>query len=187
LKHLSANAASQAKGFTLIELLTVVAITGIILAMAVPSLRDLILKNRLRGAAEEAQSMLQFARSEAVKRSEDVTLTIDEGDPPPWCFGVARTVDSPCDCTNETSCVLSIAGTNVLKRVESVDYDGVTLDSNVTSDEVVFDHRRGITNDNGTLTFKNGRFQIEVRVSVLGRVKMCSPSGSTKVWGYEDC
>jgi len=182
LKHLSANAASQAKGFTLIELLTVVAITGIILAMAVPSLRDLILKNRLRGAAEEAQAMLQFARSEAVKRNENVTLTIDEGDPPPWCFGVAA---SPCDCTDPTSCVLSIAGTNVLKRVSSVDYTGVTLDSNVAN--VEFDRRRGLTTNNGTLTFTNGRFEIHVIVGPIGRVSMCSPSGTAKVFGYDDC
>jgi type IV fimbrial biogenesis protein FimT len=172
------------------ELLIVVTIVGILLAIGVPSLRDLILKNRLRGAAEEAQSMLQFARSEAVKRNEDVTVTIDEGDPPPWCFGAA--VSDPatnpnCDCTTTTSCVLAIAGTNVLKRVSSVDYRGVTLDSNLHSDEVEYDHRRGLTTDAGTLFFKNGRFEIRVVVGPLGRVRMCSPSGTTKVLGYDDC
>lgn len=181
LTHLLPGA--RAKGFTLIELMMVVAIGAILATLAAPSMRDLILKNRLRGAAEEAQSMLQLARSEAVKRNADVYVSFTDG--AAWCFGTSTATN--CDCTNTTSCVVSIAGSDVLKRVVSTDYTDVTLTSNPANHEVQFDSTRGLTTSTGTMTFTNGGFEIRVIVSVLGRAKMCSPSGTAKVWGYEDC
>jgi type IV fimbrial biogenesis protein FimT len=174
------------KGFTLMELLITVTIVGILVAIGVPSLRDLILKNRLRGAAEEAQTMLQFARSEAVKRNEDVYVNFMVG--PPWCFGAS--VSSNCNCSNASGCVLAIAGTNVSKQVSGVDYRGVTLGValNGGGNEIQYDRRRGLTTKNGTLTFTNGRYEIQVVINNLGRVRMCSPSDAgKKVLGYDDC
>jgi len=188
--QLRVKSGSGMRGFTLIELLIVVTIAAILVAIGVPSLRDLILKNRLRGAAEEAQAMLQFARSEAVKRREDVYVNF-KVDPSgtPWCFGTAKT--SNCDCEDVSGCVLAIAGTNVSKRVRSIDYTGVTADVAFLSGnhEVQYGWQRGLpTINNGTITFNNDRFEIQVKVSALGRVKMCSPSDTaTKVFGYDDC
>jgi type IV fimbrial biogenesis protein FimT len=179
----------RANGFTLLELLIVVVITGILLATAVPWLGDLVIKNRLRGAAEEAQSMLQFARSEAVKRNEDVYVTFDDAT---WCFGASMT--SGCDCAlsdpeDSESCRVSIAGSPVLKRVVQDAYRNVSLVNPAASTpfEVQYDHHRGLTTDNGTLTFRSEGLEIQVKISVLGRVRMCSPSGAGKVLGYEDC
>jgi type IV fimbrial biogenesis protein FimT len=175
----------RGKGFTVIELMIAVAIIGVLAALAIPSLTDFIEKNRLKGAAEEAQSLLQFARSEAVKRNADVFTRFAADGTTTWCFGTSTATN--CDCTSSTSCAISIAGTAVVKRIVSTDFSNISL-TTPANYELTFDHRRGMTSNNGTLSFTSPRgYEIRVVVNVLGRIRVCSPSGSNKVPGYEDC
>jgi type IV fimbrial biogenesis protein FimT len=61
-------------GFTLLELMTALAVGAILLALAVPSLRDLTIRQRITGAAQDLHVDLAFARSEAVTRATNVTV-----------------------------------------------------------------------------------------------------------------
>lgn len=56
-------------GFTLIELLITVAIAAILLSLAAPTFRDLLVKRSVQAAAETLVDDMRFARSEALKRS----------------------------------------------------------------------------------------------------------------------
>lgn len=56
-------------GFTLIELLIVVAIAAILLSLAAPTFREMLVKRSVQAAAETLASDMRFARSEALKRS----------------------------------------------------------------------------------------------------------------------
>ena len=58
----------------MIELMIVIALMAILLAVAVPSFRDLIQRNRVAGEINSFVSDLQFARSEAIKRGQPVSL-----------------------------------------------------------------------------------------------------------------
>lgn len=69
------RAAQRAGGFTMPELLAVVAIMAILAAVATPSITDLVNSQRLRSSSAELHSALLRARSEAVKRNMDVTLS----------------------------------------------------------------------------------------------------------------
>ena len=62
------------EGFTIIEIMVVLAILGVLAALAAPSFGPLIERWRVRDAAENLQSTLFFARSEAIKRGGNVTL-----------------------------------------------------------------------------------------------------------------
>lgn len=61
-------------GFTLIELMTVVAIIAIVMGIAAPSLRDLILNARMSAQANDLLADLALARSEAIKRNARVAI-----------------------------------------------------------------------------------------------------------------
>jgi type IV fimbrial biogenesis protein FimT len=57
------------RGFTLIELLVVVAVAGVLAVLALPSMRDLVLTNRMKTISLDLYTSLALARSEAVKRN----------------------------------------------------------------------------------------------------------------------
>jgi type IV fimbrial biogenesis protein FimT len=66
-------------GFSAIELLVVVAIVGVLAAIAGPSFADLIASQRAASAATDIYVALATARSEATKRNADVTLSQKSG------------------------------------------------------------------------------------------------------------
>jgi type IV fimbrial biogenesis protein FimT len=65
---------STERGFTLIELMLAIAILSILVGIAVPAYRDVILNQRVTNATNDLHAALSFARSEAVKRNANVTL-----------------------------------------------------------------------------------------------------------------
>lgn len=64
----------SAHGFTLIELIVTIAIAGILLAVGIPSMRELIIETRLSGNVNQFIAAATFARSEAIKRGRPVTI-----------------------------------------------------------------------------------------------------------------
>lgn len=61
-------------GFTLIELIVVIAVVGILAGMAFPAFQGITRSSQLTSTANDIVSTLNFARNEAVTRSDRVTI-----------------------------------------------------------------------------------------------------------------
>lgn len=75
------------RGFTIIELMVTVTIAGILLAVAVPFFRDIIISSRLNSVSLELADSLALARSESIKRNRTITFCTTDTATNPQCTG----------------------------------------------------------------------------------------------------
>jgi type IV fimbrial biogenesis protein FimT len=61
-------------GFTLVETMTTLAVASILLTATVPPMQDFVIRNRMSTEVNTFLASLYLARSEAVKRLQDVSL-----------------------------------------------------------------------------------------------------------------
>lgn len=73
-----------ARGFTLIELMIAIAILGVLVASAAPSLTGMVRDQRLKTASFDMFATLTYARSEALKRNGNINIVRTGGD---WAGG----------------------------------------------------------------------------------------------------
>jgi type II secretory pathway pseudopilin PulG len=69
---------SKEHGFTMVESLIIVAIVGILIAMAIPSLIAMQNRAKLAQATDLAISSLQEAQREAIRRNQSCTIELDK-------------------------------------------------------------------------------------------------------------
>lgn len=69
------NRKTNITGFTLIELMVTISIAAILLAVGVPSFQAIIENNRLATQSNELITAVNLARSEAIKRGVNISIT----------------------------------------------------------------------------------------------------------------
>ena len=70
---------SRAAGFTLLEMLLTLALSALLMAVAVPTLSRLLSKAAVQSAADALVGDLRYARSEAIKRARTVSVCSSAG------------------------------------------------------------------------------------------------------------
>ncbi|TXT23418.1 MAG: type IV fimbrial bioproteinis protein FimT [Gallionellaceae bacterium] len=76
----------ESAGFSLTELLITIVIVAILAAIAVPSYREFVAGQRIKTASFDIMAVLTLARSEAIKRNTDISITPAAGG---WASGWA--------------------------------------------------------------------------------------------------
>lgn len=157
---------NRTQGFTLTELMVTVSIVGIMLALAVPSLRSFILDNRLASQAAEFEGALAMARSEATKRSGRVVVS-----------PVVSVFDSGWQVWSDSNGNALLDPGEAVLRIHE-DLHGNTLTSTGAAAPIVYlptgfmDIAAGATRIFQLCDSRSGEKGREIRISATGRVNI---------------
>ena len=191
MKNLRQRSGHQ--GFTLVELLIAVAVIAIILVVAAPSFRDMVLMQRLRSITAQLVTDLQFARNEAVSRGTLLRLSFrTNADMTCYTLYTSSVNDNRCDCrlgpgaacvngNVEVRTVQVPRSLGVQVAIPVVEFGSAFAFDNVTGGLFV------IPTDNDARPFDGIRVEsfiddprkLVVRINRTGRPLVCAPVGST--------
>ncbi|MCC6207210.1 MAG: GspH/FimT family pseudopilin [Gammaproteobacteria bacterium] len=157
------------QGLTLIELVLTLAVLAVLAVSAAPSLLDLLDRHRLRGAAENLRGDLMLARAEALRLNTTVSVafSIDSVNSR-WCYGLSDS--GTCDCQSNGACLVAGAPAH---GASTERFRRIGLTTNLHLGTATFQPARGTANA-GTVTLSAGASEVDVVLSALGRVRLCS-------------
>ena len=150
--------ARASSGFTMVELMIVVAIAGILLALAAPSFTESMGRRRLEGVANELRSDLHFAKSQAASSNTSVSLV-----------------------TTTSGYTISNSGTTFKQAT----LDSTVRVTNAAT--ITFEPYRSFATASASITISQDRTAATLKVSTdaMGRIQLCSPGGT--IQGYTTC
>lgn len=114
------------QGFTLIETLIIIAVVGILAAIAAPSFLGLLNQKRVDDALAKFQGALQEAQREAIRKSQSCAVTVPSGS--------GQTLTSPCFVTGSRT------------------FEGISIRRPNTISSITF-NLKGATSSSGTTVF----------------------------------
>lgn len=193
----------QNAGFTLLEAMIVVAIIGILAAIAAPSFQDMIERNRLKQAAEALKSDLQWMRTETIKKGCNLQASFTNGAAwsyqiylPPAAAGTSCAIQQFYHACTAAVTSAAVANCNI-RTLSSAQFTGTTMGTvaffSAPTTGAEFDFRRGEAkrannnSNNGRVELSSPNYIVKVVVASVGRVKICNIAGSNGLSSYTDC
>lgn len=170
--RLACHTARQA-GVTLIEILVGLALVSILIGTALPSFMTWIQNTQIRASAESMLNALQLARAEAVRRNEQITVSLLGFD---WTVSDATgtTIQTRVSGEGSSNVVMTVVGAMPLT------FNG--LGRPITGTPTIGGGSADVTqitisNPVGGNCVSNGGAMrcLEVHVTLSGQVRMCDP------------
>jgi len=181
------------RGLSLVEVLVALVVLGIVLALAIPSLSDMLNRRRTLAAAEQLMSDIAFARTETGLRTQEVNITFGS-DATQSCYTVYYVrAAATCDCTrgqgHACSKLNGAANPGMEFRTFSLPASqGVSLTPDPNSWSILhFDPPRMTANprDAAIKVVGTSGVQLRVQLNAMGRMSLCSSRQS--VGGVTPC
>ncbi len=85
-------------------------VVAIIVALAVPSFKEMAVKGKLRGASELVYSQLVFAKTQAIKESDAIRVTFLDAANGAWKFGMSNGANNCDPSDNSPACEITYNG-----------------------------------------------------------------------------
>jgi type IV fimbrial biogenesis protein FimT len=176
------NKINKTSGFTILELMIVIAIAGILVAVGIPSFRNLVKDNCLTTGTNLLVSSFQQARSEAVKRSTTLTITASNaGGANEWGNGWTVTINEDSNNDGDLDTGEDFDGDGLLGdgktyseaifRIVTLSCTGTTMDE--TGNDTVFVYESdGFIDAAGTFDVcddRTGETGKQITINAVGR------------------
>ena len=173
------SCARRQGGVTLAELLTVIAIASVLLAIALPDMRQMIRAQQLKAAVNDLFGAIDLARSQAITRGRRVHLVPAGDDALDWRRGWVVFVDDDGDRRPG-------GAEEVILRHGPL-ADGITVDATFSSQQgapyLAYNGMGRSCSDAGSLTARwgtlslvQGRQTRRIIINMLGRARTCDPA-----------
>jgi type IV fimbrial biogenesis protein FimT len=145
------------KGFTLLEMMVIIAIIGIVSAIAIPNMFSFATNMRLRSASRDLFSNFQQTRIKAIRQNSR------------WAVRFTTSGYRVENCGLDNNCTAATDNTIVKTVNMSQEYPGVSITS--TTNVLVEFNSEG-TSTTGTTTLANSGGSSSVIVDLTGRIRM---------------
>lgn len=161
-------------GLSMVEMLCSLSVTATALGAALPGLDAMREQQALAAVATELETDLQYARSLALARNQNLRLTVrplNGGS----CYVIHTGSANACRC--DGSGQVQCSDGEALRLVEHVDPRRPYLSSS-TVQSLQYDASRGTLTPTATLKVVDRRGRaIHQVVNIMGRVRSCAPQG----------
>lgn len=194
------NRRTPQHGFTLLELMITLIVLGTLLSLGVPAFTDAMERRQIQGAMDDLQIRLQTARSEAIKRSEFVSVAFSRTAADRWCVGLRNDDVGGCDCTVTATgdadyCGFDEGGTMTAQSLVFASSDKVSVSATDVfggDSTFAFDPVRGTVQglEGGDLFLSSENYQLRLRLLPTGAISVCdsgSAQGDRRMARYSAC
>lgn len=160
----------RANGVSLVECLVVLAISGLLLAVAMPRLDGAVQRHRLEGAGESFRSDFQWARMQALGSGRTVRISfISDGGGS--CYVIHHGEAGSCSCTSDGRAQCP-SPQQLLSHQALPQSRGPQISANVR--QMAIDGQLGTVTPTATVKLVNGQGDTMSHiVAITGRVRSC--------------
>jgi type IV fimbrial biogenesis protein FimT len=186
--RLQSTLSAAGRGLGLVEVMVSVAVLGTLLAVATPSLLDMLERRRVVAIGLEVANILNFARSESNVAGHPITVHLEK-DPSGTlsCAAVnIRHGSDGCKCYLPRAQMCGTVDVAVLRVFQIKNADGVTFEASATKwgaikNRLTFarnQHSLGVSDVQVNVQGRRTGAQLRVEVNAAHRVRTCTPDGS---------